>query len=116
MSTVAHRAWAALAKRYEQFKLYKANPCDFDAVGPLKPLGEALASLTTACPCCTGARIVIAAVLTALWPVVILGLLGLWLFIAYASAAWDSFFDVESMAEDEKPAPTTEQKDEDVHR
>jgi hypothetical protein len=100
-------AWAAGV--YEKLKLFKVNPCDFDAYAPLKPLGSALASLTVQCPCCTGARIVIAAVLAALWPLLTLGALALWVMVAYYSAASDESFDVEDEL-------AQEQRDEDVHR
>lgn len=101
MKQYLQRAAAALAGLYERLKLFKVNPCDFDAIVPLKPLGKAFESLTVACPCCTGARIVIAAALAAVWPLFTLGALALWVLVAYYSAAGDESLDVEGeLAED----------------
>ena len=57
-----------------QYWLHALNPCDVDAHALLKPIGRALAQLTTYCPCCTGARILIAVVLTYLMPTLTLTL------------------------------------------
>jgi hypothetical protein len=40
----------------------KYNPCDMDSLPALAPIGEFLAKLASACPCCSGARIVLAGV------------------------------------------------------
>lgn len=57
-----------------QYLLHALNPCDVDAHWLVKPVGRALAQFTTYCPCCTGARIPIAVVLTYLMPVLTLTL------------------------------------------
>ena len=48
--------------------LYKANPCDAGTWPVLRPLGRALAALSVACPCCSGARIVALFAVMALLP------------------------------------------------
>jgi hypothetical protein len=53
---------------YEDKKLYKANPCDAWASPLLRPLGRAVARLASDCRCCSGARLVTAAALAALFP------------------------------------------------
>lgn len=60
----------------ETLKLWRFNPCDSWAAPVLKPIGRAVAKLTTDCPCCTGARILLAAVAGAYLPVATLATLG----------------------------------------
>lgn len=61
---------------------YKANPCDVDAAGPLKALGEALAVLGSHCKCCSGTRVLVALVAGALWPEVALAVAAGWALVA----------------------------------
>lgn len=61
---------------YEEGKMYKTNPCDADAFWWLKPIGRALAWFSTECPCCSGTRVLLAAVAGAAFPALTLGVLG----------------------------------------
>jgi hypothetical protein len=54
---------------------YRFNPCDVGSHAALRPVGRALAGLVTYCPCCSGARVLIAAVAGALAPVPTLAVL-----------------------------------------
>lgn len=64
---------------YEKWKLYKANPCDYDAFCVLQPVGRVLARLTTRCPCCNGARILAAGLFGAMF--------GYWVLVPLALVA-----------------------------
>ena len=57
-----------LSTLYERAKLYRANPCDVDAHPILRPIQRGLAGLASACPCCSGARIIFVAALAAASP------------------------------------------------
>ena len=57
-----------LSTLYERAKLYRANPCDVDAHPILRPIQRGLAGLASACPCCSGARIVLVAATAAVSP------------------------------------------------
>ena len=57
-----------LSTLYERAKLYRANPCDVDAHPILRPIQRGLAGLASACPCCSGARILFVAALAAAFP------------------------------------------------
>lgn len=57
-----------LSTQYEEHKLFRANACDRDAWPVLKPFGRALARLAGFCPCCAGARVVVATGLAAVCP------------------------------------------------
>jgi hypothetical protein len=59
--------------------LYKLNPCDGGALVFLRFFGYRLAGLTTECPCCAGARILLAFIVGAALPTTwALSLGGLW--------------------------------------
>jgi hypothetical protein len=58
---------------YEEKKLYRFNPCDVDAFKFLQAYARALESLTSQCPCCNGARIVVAIVAAYWFPQATLG-------------------------------------------
>jgi hypothetical protein len=46
---------------YERYKLYYANPCDFEAFHAIEPVAKVFTAINKAfavnCPCCQGARI-----------------------------------------------------------
>lgn len=58
-----------LSSYYETAGIYRANPCDVDTHRALKPLGRTLARFGSHCPCCSGARVVGAAILGTLFPI-----------------------------------------------
>lgn len=74
-----------MSNLYEKWKLYKANPCDYDAFCVLKPIGRVLARLTTRCPCCNGFRVLAAGLLGAFAGLWVLALLAL---VATFSLLW----------------------------
>jgi hypothetical protein len=65
-----------LSDFYEEGKLFRLNPCDGDARWWLKPVGRALAWFSTKCPCCSGSRVLLAALAGAIFPTVTLAALG----------------------------------------
>jgi hypothetical protein len=66
-----------LSDFYEQHPaVFSSNPCDADARWWLKPVGRALAWFSTECPCCSGSRVLLAALAGAIFPTVTLAALG----------------------------------------
>ena len=53
---------------YEDYRLYRANPCDVGAHPVLHPIQRGLIALATDCPCCNGARILAVAIAAAVAP------------------------------------------------
>ena len=64
---------------YEDYRLYRANPCDVGAhpiLHPiLHPIQRGLIALATDCPCCNGARIIAVAIAAAVAPLYALSFL-----------------------------------------
>ena len=58
-------------------QLYKANPCDVGGHRCIASLGKAFAALAVDCRCCSGARVLAAAALTAYWPPSLLFMVGI---------------------------------------
>ncbi len=60
---------------YEEYRLYRANPCDVGAHPILRPIQRGLIALATDCPCCNGARIIAVAIAAAVAPLYALSFL-----------------------------------------
>lgn len=60
---------------YEDYRLYRANPCDVDAHPILHPIRRGLIALAIDCPCCNGARIIAVAIVAAVAPLYALSFL-----------------------------------------
>jgi hypothetical protein len=74
---------------YETKKLYVANPCDAWAAPVLRPFGRAVGRLAGDCSCCSGARLVAAAVLAAAYPTATLLALGASVVLMTAQEAYN---------------------------
>lgn len=60
---------------YEEYRLYRANPCDVGAHPVLYPIQRGLIALSTDCPCCNGVRILAVAIVAAVAPLYALSFL-----------------------------------------
>lgn len=83
----------------------KSNPCDFETHPKLKPLGSAFATMAVDCRCCSGARVLAAALLTAFWPPAALFMTG------FVLAMWGWHAMNPAPALGDNPTPTTESKE-----
>lgn len=75
INAIATRALLIWDYLYEVRQGYRVNPCDVGAHPALRPIGRALAGLVTHCPCCSGARVLVAAIAGALAPLPTLAIL-----------------------------------------
>lgn len=96
-----------LQMQYENRNWWRYNPCDIGAMSFLRGMHEPLVMLTSRCACCTGARIVMAALAGVLLPTFTMAALALmaFLMVVYGAAA---AFDDQAQPPESQPDPDSE--------